>query len=411
MAKVQGGKQARKNLTSSELNKNSQKKRLLGLLHENGMVSAPDLSKLLNISLPTCMIMLNDLIQENFIRISGLGESKGGRRPNLYTLCQDSFYVIACDIGRYSANVAIFDGNNKMVTPIESIKTDIDDPALVEKLFQTSNVLVSVSNIPATKVLGVGIGMPGLIDSRAGINYTIKDVRFQAVGKSLKKQFGKVIYIDNDARMHAIGEYVFGAAKDHKDAICIHWSWGLGLGIFVNGQLYSGNNGFAGEFSHIPMVESGDLCICGKRGCLETIASSNTVMNRVRQGFSSNVVSSLINSFRLEPDSVTPADVIDFARKGDKFCISILNDIGEAMGNGLSYIIQLLNPEVIVLSGPLSEARQFVLSPIQQSLNRMCLEKVLLNTNVIISDRGDQSALLGISEMVLQKVFMEMKFS
>ncbi|HLN72596.1 MAG TPA: ROK family protein, partial [Prolixibacteraceae bacterium] len=93
------------------------------------------------------------------------------------------------------------------------------------------------------------------------------------------------------------------------------------------------------------------------------------------------------------------------------FCISILNEIGKAMGKGLSYIIQLLNPEVIVLSGPISKANQYVLSPIQQSLNRLCLEKISVNTKVIISDLGDQSALLGTSEMVFQKVFMEMNFS
>ena len=128
------------------------------------------------------------------------------------------------------------------------------------------------------------------------------------------------------------------------------------------------------------------------------------------QGFADNEVSSLINQFKNQPEKVTPEDVINFARRGDEFCISILNEIGKAMGKGLSYIIQLLNPEVIVLSGPLSKARQFVLSPIQQSLNRLCLEKISGNTTVIVSDLGDQSALLGTSEMVFQKVFSEMHF-
>ena len=210
---------------------------------------------------------------------------------------------------------------------------------------------------------------------------------------------------------HAHGEYHFGAAKEFRDAIIIHWSWGLGLGIFVNGQLYSGNNGFAGEFSHIPMVENGDLCICGKRGCLETVASSNTIMKLVKQGFANHEVSSLINHFKDHPEQVTPDDVITWARHGDEFCISILNEIGKAMGKGLSYIIQLLNPEVIVLSGPLSKARQYVLSPVQQSLNRLCLEKISGNTILIVSDMGDQSALLGTSEMVFQKVFTEMNFN
>jgi predicted NBD/HSP70 family sugar kinase len=210
--------------------------------------------------------------------------------------------------------------------------------------------------------------------------------------------------------MHAYGEYCFGTAKGYENAIIIHWSWGLGLGIFVNGKLYSGNNGFAGEFSHIPIVENGDLCICGKRGCLETIASSNTIIKRVKQGITDGEISSVINKFYDNPESVTPEEVITAARLGDEFSISILNEIGIGMGKGLSYIIQLLNPEVIVLSGPISKANQYVLSPIQQSLNRLCLEKISGNTNILISDQGDFSALLGTSEMVLRRVFAKLNF-
>jgi len=158
------------------------------------------------------------------------------------------------------------------------------------------------------------------------------------------------------------------------------------------------------------MVENGELCICGKRGCLETIACSNTIMRRVKQGFADQEISSLINDFKDRPEKITPEDVINAARQGDDFCISILNEIGKAMGKGLSYIIQLLNPEVIVLSGPLSRAKQYVLSPIQQSLNRLCLEKISENTAIIVSELGDQSALLGTSEMVFQKIFTEMDF-
>src|ERR1035437_7932321 len=145
-------------------------------------------------------------------------------------------------------------------------------------------------NIPEENVFGLGVDMPGLINSKAGINYTIKDKKHQNIHRDLKQKFNKLVYIDNDARMHAYGEFHFGAAKSFKDAIIIHWSWGIGLGIFVNGQLYSGKNGFAGELSHIPMVENGELCICGKRGCLETIASSNTIMRRVAQGFADNEI-------------------------------------------------------------------------------------------------------------------------
>ncbi len=400
-----------KHVSSADLNKIRQKKKILSFLRTNGFTSAPELCKWLKISLPTCIVLLNDLIASGYLKNIGIGESSGGRKPQLYGLPEDGYYVITCDFARFSANIAIIDCYNKFVTPVIQIDTHIDDPLLVDKLFGVTSQLINDYHIPEAKVYGLGVDMPGLINSKAGINYTIKDKKRQNIGRDLKQKFNKLVYVDNDARMHAHGEFHFGAAKDYKDAIIIHWSWGLGLGIFVNGQLCSGKSGFAGEFSHIPMVENGELCICGKRGCLETIASSNTIIRRVKQGFADHAVSSLINQFKDHPEMVTPEDVINSARQGDEFCIAILNEIGGAMGKGLSYIIQLLNPEVIVLSGPLSKAKQYILSPIQQSLNRLCLEKISESTLLLISDMGDQTALLGTSEMIFQKVFNEMNLT
>lgn len=396
--------------SSVELNKLMQKRTIVGLLHKDGYTSAPELSKKLNISLPNCLSILSDLIDSGLVKNIGIGESSGGRKPALYGLSENECYVIACDVARFSASITILNCTNKFVTPIIQIETHIDDNQFVEKLFDAANKLIIEHQIPEAKIMGLGVDMPGLIDSKCGVNYTIKKEKYQNVGVLLAQRFKKLVYIDNDARMHAYGEYCFGAAKGYENAIIIHWSWGLGLGIFVNGKLYSGNNGFAGEFSHIPIVENGDLCICGKRGCLETIASSNTIIKRIKQGISEGEISSVIIKFQDNPESVSPEDVIAAARLGDEFCISILNEIGLAMGKGLSYIIQLLNPEVIVLSGPISKANQYVLSPIQQSLNRLCLEKISGNTNILISDQGDFSALLGTSEMVLQRVFAGLNF-
>lgn len=396
--------------SSVELNKIIQKRTIVGLLHKDGYASAPELSKKLKISLPNCLSILSDLIDTGLVKNIGIGESSGGRKPALYGLSENECYVIACDVARFSASMTILNCANKFATPIVQIKTHIDDNQLIEKLAEAADILIREHQIPESKILGLGVDMPGLIDSACGINYTIKKEKYQKVGALLAQRFKKLVYIDNDARMHAYGEYCFGAAKGYENAIIIHWSWGLGLGIFVNGKLYSGNNGFAGEFSHIPIVENGDLCICGKRGCLETIASSNTIIKRIKQGISEGEISSVINKFYDNPENVTPEDVINAARLGDEFCISILNEIGIGMGKGLSYIIQLLNPEVIVLSGPISKANQYVLSPIQQSLNRLCLEKISGNTNILISDQGDFSALLGTSEMVLQRIFAGLNF-
>jgi N-acetylglucosamine repressor len=321
---LQTDKPASPTKSATDQNKIRQKKRALGFLHTNGDTSAPELSKWLKISLPTCIVLLNDLISLGYVKIIGIGESSGGRKPNLYGLPDDGFYVISCDFARFNANMVICDCYNKFVTSIAKIDTHIDDPDLVEKLFQAAKKLVTDNHIAIEKVYGLGVDMPGLVDSKAGINYTIKDKKRQNIRRDLRNRFNKLVYIDNDARMHAYGEFHFGEAKNYKDAIFIHWSWGLGLGIFMNGQLCSGGKGFAGELSHIPMVENGESCICGKRGCLETIACSNAIMRRVKQGFADHEISSLLNDFKDLPDKVTPEDVINAARQGDEFCISIL---------------------------------------------------------------------------------------
>ena len=397
-----------KKTSSADMNKIRQKKQLLSLLRTDGFKSAPDISKTLKTSLPTCIAILNELIASGYIKNFGIGESSGGRKPSLYGLPKDGYYVISCDFARFSAHMSIIDCNHQFVTQILEIDTHIDDHLLVEKLHKAAVQLSDDYDIPNERIFGLGVDMPGLINSKTGVNYTIKDKRHQNVARDLRVQFNKPVYIDNDARMHAYGEFSFGAAKGYKDATIIHWSWGLGLGIFINGQLCSGKNGFAGEFSHIPIVENGELCICGKRGCLETIASSNTIMRKVKQAITDKEISSLISKFEHCAEKVTPEDVINSARQGDEFCISLLNEIGTAMGKGLAYIIQLLNPEVIVLSGPLSKAKQYILSPIQQSLNRFCIEKISESTLRVVSDIGDQSALLGTAEMIFQKVFSEM---
>lgn len=394
----------------SDWKKIRQKRKIMSLIHDGGLTSAPEVSKELRISLPTSIVLLNDLVSLGYIQIVGVGESKGGRKPTLYGFPENLFYVISCDFDHHSAKMAIVNANDQLVTPIINIDTHIDDPQIIDKLFEASKQLIAQHQLPEDRIIGVGVDMPGLIDSNLGINYTIKNKKRQQVAHDLKQRFNKLVYVDNDARMHAYGEFHFGAAKPYKNAVIIHWSWGIGVGLFINGQLYSGSNGFAGELSHISMIDNGELCVCGKRGCLETIATSNAVLKRVARAFDNGEISSLINEYKDNQDEVTIQDVIEYARTGDPLCISILNEVGQTMGRGLSSIIQLLNPEVIVLSGPLSEAKQYVLFPIQQALNRFCLEKMFTNTSILYSDLGEQSALLGTSKILFQHYFNELNF-
>lgn len=398
-------KQEPKVMSVIEQNKSRHKKAILRLLYFRNQLSAPELSKIIGISLPTTLLVLQELTSDGLVNVKGTGVSTGGRKPAVYGLAEDSLYVIACDMGRFKAKMTIFNTLNQEVCPVRLIETHIDDDNLVPRLHEEAMDLVSIANIPLNRVIGLGIDMPGLVDSNEGINYTIKTAGFRNVRERLEKAFGTYVYMDNDARIQAFGEYIFGKARSCKNAIIINWSWGIGMGMVLNGELYGGNTGFAGEFSHIQIAEDGGLCICGKRGCLETVASSNTIVNLARQGIAENIVSQLTACFSTHPEDLTPEDVIMAARSGDEFSIFILNKVGYALGKGLSVVIQLMNPEVIVVGGPVAKANQFVLTPIQQALNKYCLEKILANTSIVTSAIDEHSGLLGCAAMVYHHFF------
>lgn len=395
-------------LTGTLLKKYQQKKKILNLLYKHETLSGPLISKRIGVSLPTAISLLNELLELKYIEARGAGESSGGRKPTLFGLSNNSIYVVACEVERYKAKLIIYNSHNQPVTPLVKFETSIDDNHLVDKIYQHAQQLIIENKIDEDRILGIGITMPGLIDEANGINFTIKNKSHRNIRERLEKKFEKLVYVNNDARMQAYGEYIFGAARGHKNAIVVTWSWGVGLGVIIDGKLYNGSTGFAGELSHIQLVEDGNLCICGKRGCLETVTSAYVLVREAIKGINENRVSQLTEQFKGKTNELKPEDVILAARAGDEFSIHLLHQVGLALGKGLSITLQLLNPDIIVLGGPVSMANQFVLTSIQQSLNKYCLEQIYANTRIVISEIWEQSGLLGVTAMMYQKIFSDL---
>lgn len=395
-------------LTGNELKKYRQKKKILHLLYKYDSLSGSSIGRRIGVSLPTAILLISELTELKFVESCGTGVSKGGRRPNMFRLANESVYVVACELGRYRGKVTIYNSHNQAVTPITYFETSINDDNLVEKIYTNSQELIRKSKIDNQRVFGIGLTMPGLVDEKTGINNTIVNSDYQNVKKHLEDKFGKFVYVNNDARMQAFGEFIFGKAKGHENALIVNWNWGIGIGMILDGKLYNGSTGFAGELSHAKFVENGKLCICGKRGCLETIASANVLVEYAIKGIEDGKVSQLTKRFKNKLKEITPEDIIKSAKMGDEFSISLLNKIGLALGQGLSFSIQLLNPDIIVLGGIISNARQFVLTPIHQSLNKYCLEQISSNVKIVNSENWEQSGLLGITAMLYQKIFSDM---
>lgn len=396
------------NLAGNELKNYRRKKKILNLLYQNDTLSATYIGNKIGVSLPTAISLLKELGNKKFVEVRGSGESRGGRRPTLFGLKNDSIFVLACELGRFTGKIGLYDSHNQLVAPLIRFETSIDDDELADKIHHNAQQLIQENAIDNERVFGIGIAMPGLVDARSGVNFTIKKREFRNIQQRLEEKFHKLVYINNDARMQAYGEFVFGEAKGHKNAVILNWNWGLGVGLILGGKLYNGSTGFAGELSHTKFVEDGELCICGKRGCLETVTSLSVLLKKAREAIKAGKISQLTNKFADNPEDLSADDIIKAAKSGDEFTISLLNSVGEALGKALSNTIQLLNPDIIVLGGVVSGANQFVLAPIQQSVNKYCLEQISGNTQLVISNMWEQSGLLGITATLFQKLFSDM---
>lgn len=395
------------NMAVTELKRYKLRMHILKALYKKGMQSASSLTKKTNVSLPTVRAVLDELIDEKIILASGVGDSIGGRKPVIYSLEKDAYFILAVEMGHYLAKATLVDCLNNYRTEVQEFETNIDDPDFEKKLEKVLNILLNEAGLEKDKITAIGIGMPGLIDSDHGINKTIKDLASQHIGERISNYFNIRTLIENDARMQALGEFVFGKAKNTMNTLVVNWSWGLGLGMILNGEIYRGANGCAGELSHIRITENGKLCECGKRGCLQTIAGARHLLNMAREEVQKGTISQLTKLFSAKPQEMTPADIINCAKKGDELSISLLNILSTNAAWGLSILIQLYNPERIVLNGPLAKGGQYILIPIQQAINQYCLTNISEHVRIEISELGEHSGLQGVSVMVFHKLFRD----
>lgn len=391
-----------------ERKKYLQKVRLVKLLHADGGKSNADICRLLNISSPTSIILLNELLCEGLIEKKGKGRSIGGRKPELYSLQDNSFFVLSIGMERFKTEIAILDNNNNNITGIHSFPLKMTkEKGSISQLHKSAEEVIRSSGIDIKKLVGVGISMPGLVDNNAGKNYTyfFSGNDSETLQHSLEELFQKPVYIQNDVKTNALAEFRFGLATGRKNVLVLLMDWGLGLGIIMDGKLQTGISGFAGEIGHIPFVHEGELCHCGKRGCLETVASGIALARMAKQGIQSGESSLLAALPGVEIEQIEPHSVIDAANNGDQYAITILSEVGHNLGKGISTLIQLFNPELIILGGKIAEAKQYITIPIKHAVNTFCSTRIRENTQIVLSNLGNVGGLQVSASIVLEKTF------
>jgi glucokinase-like ROK family protein len=388
-----------KNKQSNSVNLKSS---IIRLLYFEKSLSCAELSLALGNSVPVITKTINEIIEEGFVVEIGLASSSGGRRPVMYALKADAMYILAVAMDQLSTRIAIVDLNNTPVSDFEMVELPLNDnPRALKQLIGYLNSYLVKTNIERDRILGIGIGMPGFISVDEGVNYTYLDAGGQSLTSYIADATGLPTFIDNDSSVIALAEQQFGVAKSQSDVMVINLGWGIGLGMIVNGNIYRGHNGFAGEFSHIPLSEDGALCSCGKKGCLEAEASMLVVTEMAVEGIKNGRISTL-NSFIDDPLKLMGDAVFEAANKGDQFVIDLLATAGYKIGKAIAILIHIMNPQTIVLSGRGAIAGKILLAPIQQALNKYCIPRLAVNTELLISTLGFDGAIIGAAALVME---------
>jgi predicted NBD/HSP70 family sugar kinase len=383
------------------------KLKLIKNLYTKGSNTAGEICTEVGISLPTVNSLLGDLMNSGEVIKNGRAESQGGRKPDLYQLANDAFYILSVDINRFRVRTAIYDCSNEALTEAETIRLTLNNEK--ETFEQICEFLIEHKNksgLDNEKIIAVGISMPGLIDSINGINHTYLKFGKKSLVENFESRLGRKVFLENDARAMTLAEFKFAQNDQFKNVLGIFIGWGIGLGILIDGKIYQGASGFAGEFSHSPIFESRDItCSCGKKGCLESVASGTAIVRMAKEAISIDSDSILARMVRENQGEMEPYVVVDAALAGDQRAITILSEAGLDLGRGISILIQLLNPELIIIGGSVAEAKQYLITPIQQALNIYSMAKARENTQITLYKLGKEVGLMGGVAVVNEKIF------
>ncbi|MEU3402765.1 ROK family transcriptional regulator [Streptomyces sp. NPDC006670] len=356
-----------------------------------GSLTQAEIARTTGLSAATVSNIVRELKEGGTVEVTDT--SAGGRRARSVSLSGDAGIVIGVDFGHAHLRVAV--GNlAHQVLAEESEPLDVDASWVdgFDRAEALVGRLVQQVGVARDKVIGVGLGVPGPIDVESGtLGSTAILPGWAGINprQELSRRLGVPVYVDNDANLGALGELVWGSGRGVRDLAYIKVASGVGAGLVINGQIYRGPGGTAGEIGHITLDESGPVCRCGNRGCLETFAAARYVLPLLQGSHG---------------PELTMEKVVELAREGDPGCRRVIGDVGRHVGSGVASLCNLLNPSRIVLGGSLADAGELVLAPIRESVGRYAIPSAARQLSVLTGSLGSRAEVLGALALVLSEM-------
>lgn len=371
-------------------------KRIITYLMHNHLSTIPDLAKDIDLSIPTVTKFVMELVEEGYIINYGKQETSEGRPPNLYGLNPDSAYMVGVDIKAFCLNIGLMNFTGDMVDIQMGIECRLDNTLeSLDLLIQHICTFIEKHKNIRDRILQVGVNISGRVNPEEGYSFSMFNFEERPLAEILTEKIGIPVSIDNDTRAMAYGELLKGVVKGEKDVVFINLSWGLGSAFIIDGKIYTGRSGFSGEFGHFNVFDNEIICRCGKKGCLETEVSGSA-LHRILCERVKNGQTSILSKRILTGDApLTLEEIVEATNKEDILCIELVEEIGRKLGRYLAGLINLFNPELVIIGGTLALTEDYILQPIKTAIRKYSLNLVSKDSAVVLSKLQAKAGVVG----------------
>jgi len=386
----------------------SLKKSIISRLMISGEATISELCKEIGLSVPTVTKMMNQLLAEEILLEKGKSNSIAGRKSTQYDINPKIGYFLGIDVQGNTVNIGIQNFKNEFVKLTERIPYTLENTReSLKVLCGIINSFINEAQISRDEIFGACVNLSGRINSFKGFSYSYFFFEEMPLSEIIESQIGIKTYLENDSRAMTYGEYSCGVVENEKNVIFVNLTWGLGIGIINNGQLYYGKSGYSGEFGHSPVFDNEIICQCGKKGCLETEISALALERRFKEKLDAGSVSVL--KLKKGTSFVSMEDIIAaIVEKEDSLAIEIIEEIGVKLGRYLSMLINIFNPELVVLGGPLAAAGSYLYLPTQSTINKYSLNIVIQDMELKLSKLGSKAGVIGACYILRNKFLMNL---
>jgi len=381
-------------------------------VHSRLNISRIELAKQTGLS-PACIGgIVNRLLQKGLLVEAGRGVSSQGRKPVSLVVRSDAAYLVGVDIGSQMLRVVVTDFLGRCIHKMEMESRIAEGrQRVLQNAFDAIHKAIRASAVRSSLIKGVGVAHSGVVDSENGVILSYPRPGQTAEWKNIplrgifEERFHLPTIIEDSTKAGAVAEKYFGLGYNLGDFFYIRVGIGIGAAIFIDGKLYRGSGGLAGEFGHMTVEEKGPLCSCGNYGCLETVASCAAVIQAVRRALQEGVDSKIWELAKGELDRITIEMIVQAAREKDSLAFRALGQAISYMGIALADVANLLNPHVVIFGGPLfQQAPELLLEPLQRVIKQRALEKAANEMELKVSSLRSEAAALGAARLVSQKV-------